>query len=120
MLKDLITVAVGGAFGAGGRYLMGLLAKEIGGENFPWGTFAVNIIGCFGIGLVAGRNTDGETSLFLVVGLLGGFTTFSAFGYETVQLLQNSNYSAAVLNMALQVGLGLAAVWSGLVVAKAV
>lgn len=121
MLKDLITVAIGGALGAGGRYLVGIFSRGLLGGDFPWGTFAVNAIGCFGIGLAAGRigDTQNPAWLFLVVGLLGGFTTFSAFGHETIQLLLNDNYTAATLNVILQVALGLAAVWAGMALAKA-
>jgi len=120
MLKDLITVAIGGGLGASGRYLAGILFRSLSSGGFPWATFAVNITGCFLIGLVAGKtnNFEATPSLFLVVGILGGFTTFSAFGYETIRLLQAGNTAGAAFNAAAQVLLGLAAVWSGLAIAK--
>ena len=122
MLKDLIAVAIGGGLGASGRYLAGVLARNLVDGNFPWSTFLVNVTGCFFIGLAAGKTGDTETTLrlFLVVGILGGFTTFSAFGYETLRLLQEGNPAGAVFNVAAQILLGLAAVWSGLLIAKSI
>ena len=120
MFRDLITVAIGGGLGAGGRYLAGALARSLGTGGFPWATFLVNVAGCFLIGLVAGKtdNFQEGPSLFLVVGILGGFTTFSAFGYETVRLLQTGNTAGAIFNALAQVLLGLGAVWLGLLAAR--
>ena len=121
VFRELIAVALGGAVGAGGRYLAGIISRNLLGADFPWGTFSVNIIGCFFIGIAASlvENREGVLWLFLVLGVLGGFTTFSAFGYDTIQLLQKNNLLAAGLNVILQVALGLASVWSGLTLAKA-
>ena len=122
MLKELLAVAIGGGLGASGRDLAGVLARNLVDGNFPWSTFLVNVTGCFFIGLAAGKTGDTETTLrlFLVVGILGGFTTFSAFGYETLRLLQEGNPAGAVFNVAAQILLGLAAVWSGLLIAKSI
>ena len=113
MLKDLIAVAIGGGLGASGRYLAGLLVRNLFQGDFPWGTLAVNVTGCFLIGMVAGKTGSSETTLrlFLVVGILGGFTTFSAFGYETLRLLQDGNPGGALFNVA-------AGVWAGVSIAK--
>ncbi len=122
MLKDLIAVAIGGGLGASGRFLAGALVRSLAKGDFPWATFLVNITGCFLIGLVAGKTDSLESTLwlFLVVGVLGGFTTFSAFGYETLRLLEAGNLAGAAFNVAAQVLLGLAAVWSGLAIAKVI
>ena len=120
LFKDLIAVALGGAAGATGRHLTGILARTYLGDAFPWGTFLVNIIGCFLIGTAAGllENREGAPWLFLVVGVLGGFTTFSAFGNETIDLIQKGNLSVAAVNIILQVAIGLAAVWGGLALTR--
>ena len=121
LFRELISVALGGAVGAGGRYLAGIFARNLLGADFPWGTFSVNIVGCFFIGVAASlvENREGALWLFLVAGLLGGLTTFSAFGYDTIQLIQRSELIAAALNITLQIVLGLIAVWAGLALAGA-
>ena len=86
--------------------------------SLPAGTLTVNILGCLFIGLLGGlsesRNLlSQEARALLLIGVLGGFTTFSTFGYETVQLLRDGQSLAAFSNIGLQVCLGLAAVWIG-------
>ena len=86
MVKDLITVGRGGALGSMARYLVGQLTQRLLGTGFPWGTLAANISGCFLIGIAYGLLQTAEAStprLFIIVGVLGGFTTFSAFGSES-------------------------------------
>jgi CrcB protein len=78
----------------------------------------VNVVGCLLIGLVAGLIDNkqiggGELRAFVVIGILGGFTTYSAFGYETINLIRDGNISAAIVNIAAQIVLGLGAVWIG-------
>ena len=122
MVKDLITVGLGGAMGAMARYLAGQLAQRLLGTSFPWGTLAVNISGCFLIGLAYGLLQTAEAStprLFIIVGVLGGFTTFSAFGYETLDLLKENGAGAAAANVGLQIAAGLGAVWLGQALSKA-
>jgi CrcB protein len=85
---------------------------------FPSGTLAVNVIGCFGIGLAAGalehRHTlDEATRAFFFIGFLGGFTTFSTFGYETYAMARNAQMLSATANVVLQIVSGLGAVWLG-------
>lgn len=112
--------------GTGGlcRYLLSIaVQKACQGWIFPIGTFAVNMLGCFIIGLLAqlaeSRGVfQGETRLLLFVGLLGGFTTFSSFGYETVQLLRDGQYLYAAANAVLQVIIGIGLVWLGYVAAR--
>lgn len=113
-----VLVALGGAIGAVLRYLVGTAVQAGTGPGFPWGTLAVNVVGCLVIGVVsalADRRGDvtPETRAFLVVGVLGGFTTFSAFANETMYAARSGSTSTAVLNVLASVGLCLAAVWAG-------
>ena len=114
-----LLVALGGGIGSVLRYTLGGWVQMLSGSAaFPWGTFAVNALGCLMIGALSQlAETRGlfaaETRLFLVVGLLGGFTTFSAFGNETLNLLRDSEYTLAVLNVAINVLIGLVSVWLG-------
>ena len=121
MVKDLITVGLGGALGAMARYLVGQLTQRLLGTGFPWGTLAANISGCFLIGIAYGLLQTAEAStprLFIIVGVLGGFTTFSAFGYETLELLKENGAGPAAANVGLQIGVGLSAVWLGQALSK--
>lgn len=107
-LVSVLLVAAGGAFGSVLRYLVSLLALAWLGAGFPWGTLAVNVMGSAAIGLLAGLGVQGEMRLLLVTGLLGGFTTFSAFSLET-GLLAERHAGLAALYVAASLGLGLAA-----------
>ena len=87
-------------------------------SSFPYGTMAVNIVGCLAIGCLNGlaetrQMFAPEARLFLLVGLLGGFTTFSTFGYETLALLRDAEIGAALANVIVQVTIGLLCVWLG-------
>ena len=116
----LLVVGAGGFAGAVARYLVGTWTQGLMGiSSFPLGTLAVNVVGCLLIGVLAGlaetrEALDEQVRVFLVVGVLGGFTTYSAFGYETVALLRGGDTVAAIANVGLQLALGLAAVWVGL------
>lgn len=121
-MRALGFVALGGAIGAVLRHLFGGLVQSRTGVVFPLGTLAVNVGGCLAIGLLAelveSRGAlHPETRALLVVGVLGGFTTFSAFGNETMSLLRDGETGLATLNVAANVMLGLGAVWAGRVVA---
>ncbi len=114
-----VLVALGGAAGSVSRYLVSAFVQAARPGSFPWGTFAVNVLGCFLAGVVAGlaegRGVLGpEGRILLLTGFLGGFTTFSAFGLETVQLLRGGQVAAAGLNVGLQLLCGAAAVAAGL------
>ena len=96
-----------------------------GNPAFPYGTLAVNVVGCLLIGVLAGlaatRTILGvDTRAFLIVGVLGGFTTYSAFGLETVELIRRGEFFVGLSNVVLQITLGLAAVWVGLKIADSV
>lgn len=108
---NLLVIAIGGGLGALARYgLSGLVQGR--GSTFPWGTLAVNAIGCFLVGTLFDR-LSADARAFVVVGVLGGFTTFSAFGYETLELLRAGQATLALLNAAANVVLGIGAVLLG-------
>jgi fluoride exporter len=94
-LTQLLLVAVGGAIGAAARYGLGAAAARVFGSAFPWGTLLVNVLGSLALGLLAARSgPEAPIRLFLGVGVLGGFTTFSAFSLETVRLMEDAPGSA--------------------------
>jgi CrcB protein len=118
-MTKILVVGMGGFIGSILRYLTNLgVAHFVKQPWFPWGTLVVNILGCLGIGIISALFTsrnlvNSEWWLFWVVGILGGFTTFSAFGYETHSLLQQHQPFLAIINVTAQVFFGLAAVWFG-------
>lgn len=120
LLKEIAFVALGGAFGSAARYkLGGWILHHTAGSDFPFSTFFVNLAGCFVIGVLAALAEhhdlfSASARLFLFTGLLGGFTTFSAFGYESIYLLRRALIGVAALYIALSVGAGLAAVFGGM------
>jgi len=110
--QKVLAVGAGGFLGAVARFLLSM-GMEKWTRSFPWATLGINVAGCFLIGLLQPAVRERELLLvFLVPGLLGGFTTFSAFGHETHALAQRSAGLAA-LYVAASVLLGLAAVWLG-------
>jgi CrcB protein len=118
-------VAAGGALGSVARYALDGFILRLASPYFPSGTFVVNAIGClvFGviIGLADGRSLLTPTSrLFLLIGLLGGFTTFSTFTFETFQLVRGSEYMRGALNAAGQVAVGYVTMWAGYILGRAV
>lgn len=122
-MRELIVIAVGGALGSVLRYLTSMWTLKLVGESWLLsGTTAVNIIGCFLIGLIvhileAGEWMDTTVKLFLIVGFLGGFTTFSSFGIEAFNI-SGQSLQQGILYMGIQIVAGLAAVWMGLSVGK--
>ncbi len=118
-MTKLLLVGLGGFAGAVLRYLISGAVQNAGRSvAFPYGTFAVNIIGCFVIGLLAQlvetrAALTAEMRLLLMVGLLGSFTTYSTFGSETFALIQDQRWGVAMLNICLHVVLGLSAVMMG-------
>jgi CrcB protein len=115
-----IVIAAGGALGAMARHaLNGLLHQRTLGATFPYGILVVNVVGSGLIGLVGGLVVGGAVHLsytmrtFVLVGLLGGFTTFSSFSFDTLALARDGHAGQALLNVVAHVGLGLLAVWAG-------
>ena len=125
-MKQVLLVGLGGLIGSIGRYkLGGAILHETTTWRFPLSTFAVNVIGCFVIGVLAAlaEHRDffsADTRLFLFTGVLGGFTTFSAFGYEGVFLIRRGEFGIAALYAIASVLCGLAAVWLGFKIASGV
>lgn len=117
---NYLWIALGGALGTAGRYwISGLVASRFG-ETFPWGTIIINVTGSFVIGFFAtltgpdGRLLVGTTARqFVMVGICGGYTTFSSFSLQTLTLAQNGEWQAAAGNIVLSVVLCLLAVWLG-------
>ena len=123
-LINAALVGTGGFIGAIARYgISGLVQRSAALSSFPYGTLAVNMLGCLLIGIAGGlvdsRQVFGpDFKLFAVVGLLGGFTTWSTFGYETLTLLRDAEYLRATANVAIHVMLGLVLVWAGYALAS--
>jgi len=119
-LGILAAVAAGSAAGGVARPLLTEVVVRIAGPGFPWGTLFVNVSGSLGIGLLTAL--AGTTMLAgwptiwrqaTITGVLGGFTTFSAFSVQTTTLLQQGQWLTAAINVCLSVGLGIAACWAG-------
>lgn len=122
MLKELLYVGAGGAIGSILRYLVSLVVKY-SGTGFPWATFSVNIMGCLVIGLLFGvtsRNPSfsSNINLLLAVGLCGGFTTFSTFSKECLQMLQAGNHWMCAIYIVGSVVLGVAVAAIGYLATK--
>jgi len=118
-VKKLLFIGFGGFLGALLRYgFSGLIQNWLKSITFPFGTLATNLLGCFSIGFISqmvdsfGVFSD-ETRAFILIGLLGAFTTFSTFDNETFNLIREGNLFLSFINVGLQVFLGLGAVWLG-------
>lgn len=121
MVKEALFVALGGAAGALARFGVGLLTARLPGRPMPLGTLVVNVVGCLVIGMagqyLAGHPSTAVTAALrygLVIGFLGALTTFSAFGWDSVELLQKGHGGLALANIGANVIVGLAAVWLGM------
>ena len=115
-MKPVLLIAIGGGLGAVMRWLLGGLIKPPA-SGFPLGIFVVNISGCFLFGLLNGicQDRGEEWRLAIFTGLLGGYTTFSTFGWDTWQLLRTGQVWVAVLNALGSVVVGVLAVWAGVI-----
>ena len=118
-MTNILLIGFGGFIGSALRYLAsGYVQQASKSVDFPYGTLAVNVMGCFAIGFLAqlaesrGVLTS-ESRLFVFVGILGGFTTFSSFGNETLNLARDSQMVNALANIGMNVVIGLLAVWLG-------
>lgn len=121
----ILWIAAGGAVGASGRHLMNVYAGRLLGTDFPWGTFIVNVAGSFVMGMfITAMALKFQTSLemraFLTTGLLGGFTTFSAFSLDFITLFERKQHGLAALYAAGSVGLALVAIFAGMALMRAV
>ncbi|ODP38666.1 fluoride efflux transporter CrcB [Sphingomonas turrisvirgatae] len=124
-MQHLLFVMLGGAAGAGARHLTGRAASGLLGPTFPWGTLVVNLLGGFAMGaLVAwlGARTSGSNEALrylLGVGVLGGFTTFSAFSLDAVQMLERGDHGLALAYILASVVGSIAALFAGLQLSRA-
>jgi len=123
-MQRTILIGVAGLAGTLLRYwLSGVVARRFG-ETFPWGTMAVNLVGCFVTGAVFYLSEERflinpAVRTVILIGLLGGFTTFSSYGLQTFTLLRDGEFGLATLNVALSNVVGLLMVWAGYVFSKA-
>lgn len=125
MIQKLVWLALAGAVGTVARYGLTGLVHRINGISFPWGTVAVNLVGCLLAGFIwtlfANRwPLSGETRTLVLVGFMGAFTTFSALIFETGELLRDAEWTYAVVNLTLQNGLGLIALFAGAALGRTV
>ena len=122
-MKHLLLVAAGGAIGSSLRHLVNVASLRWLGPGFPWSTLAVNIVGCFAMGvlieLIARRfGASQEMRLFIATGILGGFTTFSAFSLDAAVLWERGAHGVAALYVSASVIGALAALFAGLWLAR--
>ncbi len=119
MIKSIFFVGIGGAIGSVMRYLLGVVSTHYFKGTFPIATFITNFLGCLIIGLLIGyfgknNEINPQLKLLLITGFCGGFTTFSTFAAENVQLLENGNYGLLYANVAGSVVLGIGGVILGM------
>jgi CrcB protein len=122
-IKELSLIALAGAVGTVARVMVAGWVQKIGGQRFPWGTLAVNLIGCFLFGLVFALAAERALisprwRVVLLGGFMGAFTTFSTFGSETAMLLRQEQWAVAFANIAAQNILGIAAVFLGIALGR--
>jgi CrcB protein len=120
---NVLLVGLGGAIGSVGRYLMGAWFQTlVGNPGFPWGTFLVNVIGAFLIGVAFGLSKDGPLSsqawTLVVIGALGGYTTFSTFALETLEQFADGRIGGGLLNAFGQLAAGLVGAYLGVIVVR--
>ncbi len=123
MLRNIALVGLGGMVGSIARYVVAAVLARRMSVGFPYGTFTVNIVGCFLIGLILGILTRAGTlasdlRLLLVVGFCGGFTTFSSFTYEIIELVEANRVMLAILYVLFSILLGLLAAVAGLAMTR--
>ena len=123
-MRLLLLASAGGAIGAGARYLVHVGVARLVGTSFPWATLTVNVLGCLLMGIVVELvvlRLDGSPELrtFLAAGILGGFTTFSAFALDVEALVSRHQHAAAAIYVAASVGLSILALYVGLLLARA-
>ena len=124
-MKMLMAVAMGGAVGASARYLFAAQALRFMGPGFPWGTLGVNLIGSFLMGVIVELlalrfSVSAEVRVFLVTGVLGGFTTFSAYSLDIANMLERKDLALAGLYAFGSLGGGVVALFFGLWLVRAV
>lgn len=123
-MKEIMLVAGGGAIGAACRFLLsGVVIQLVPVARFPVATCVVNLLGCFLVGVFLGMSersvtVSQEARLFLTTGFLGGFTTFSTFGVESLQLIQKQDWVIVAGYLSISIVIGIFLVWSGWVIGQ--
>lgn len=123
MIKNMLLVALGGALGSVARYVLSAAVQASAQSNYPWGTMAVNVLGCLVIGFVSalaaahGMISPG-LKLLLATGFCGGFTTFSTFMQETLTLTSTGNATTALLYIVASVAMGFMAAAAGMAIGR--
>ena len=122
MMTSILQVAVGGAIGAVGRYLTGVAAVRVMGHGYPWGTLTVNVLGSFLMGVLIivlmGKDGGMRIAPLLMTGMLGGFTTFSAFSLDALTIFERGQVGQAALYVVASVVLSLLAIFLGVMLAR--
>lgn len=123
MWQKYALIALAGAAGTLARYGLSGLVQRLGGIAFPWGTWTVNLVGCFAFGVIWSLAEDrvlisGETRFIVLTGFMGAFTTFSTFAFETAEMLHEGSWLLAAGNVLGQNLLGIAGVLLGLAVSR--
>ena len=124
-MMEYVMVAAGGMIGAVGRYAVTGWISRISDTTFPYGTFVVNVAGSFLLGVIATLlidrlAVDPYWRLFLTIGFLGSFTTFSTVSYESLRIMEAGMFDIALLNLLGSIAFGLVAAWMGVVAARAI
>ena len=122
-MRNYLLVFAGGGIGASARYWLSGAVYRFLSSDFPYGNLVVNITGCFAIGLLMTLMEERFLSepalrIFLTIGILGGFTTFSSFSYESIQLLQNGGQTIAMANILANMVIGFTATWLGMMLVR--
>jgi len=125
MLRTILIVGTGGFIGSVMRYLVQVFVEKGLTSTFPWGTFIANMAGSFIIGIVFGLADKGnilnpEWRMFLAVGICGGFTTFSSFAYNNLNMLKEHSYAQLLFNIGGSLILGILAVYLGIILVRAI
>lgn len=121
--NQLVLLAIAGAVGTLARYALGGLMQRMCGTSFPWGTLAINVIGCLLFGFVWSMGTErmlisAQTRIVVLTGFMGAFTTFSTYAFETAQMLADDDWLRAFGNLALENVVGIVAVFLGFAVGR--
>jgi CrcB protein len=123
-MNPYLLVAVGGALGSMARYGFGVAVGQVWRDAFPLGTMLINIIGSLAMGLLVGSlvrftpSWQSDARLFVAVGILGGFTTFSSFSLDAISMLERGDFGPALLYILVSVLVGIAALYGGLVLMR--
>jgi CrcB protein len=123
VLSQLLAIGLGGAAGSLARYGLSTWVHGFAGRGFPWGTLTVNVLGCAAMGALFVLLTErfADTSVLragLLIGVLGGFTTFSSFSIETFNLIEQGEHAKALLNAAASLLLCVGATWIGVIIGR--